>query len=453
MTSVSDVALTHAFNGDVSATGSVDTAELDTQLGLLVGKINEILNALSNPIRDDDQLQDGIVRLYNLHPEVLNSLNGAYYHQADTVSTANITLSGEQTLNGVLTSSSTVLVAAQTDATENGLYTSDAGAWSRVTYTDGESVTRLVLVSIQSGDKAGVTYTWSANAATVGTSTQEWIELSATATASQVAALVGTNGTPSAVNPYVTNTDSRMTDSRAPSGAAGGDLTGTYPSPTLAASGATAGSYTNPSITVDAKGRVTAISNGSGTSVPTGTVLMYGGTTAPSGFLLCQGQAVSRTTYAALFAILGIVYGAGDGSTTFNLPNFTDVFPSQKALGSTGGSADVSGTADSAGAHTHALSGTTDGHTLTTSELPSHDHDITITLESGTESYIGNGIPSGGYTGGPATGTTVAEGGGSAHSHGLSAGTAASDGAHTHTLSGTGANLPPFLGINFMIKT
>lgn len=55
--------------------------------------------------------------------------------------------------------------------------------------------------------------------------------------------------------------------------------------------------------------------------MPTGTILPFGGSTAPSGFLLCNGGAVSRTTYASLFAVIGTTYGAGDGSTTFNLPN------------------------------------------------------------------------------------------------------------------------------------
>lgn len=55
--------------------------------------------------------------------------------------------------------------------------------------------------------------------------------------------------------------------------------------------------------------------------VPVGAMMAYGGTTAPTGWLLCYGQAVSRTTYAALYAVLGNAYGAGDGSTTFNLPD------------------------------------------------------------------------------------------------------------------------------------
>lgn len=53
-----------------------------------------------------------------------------------------------------------------------------------------------------------------------------------------------------------------------------------------------------------------------------GMVIPYAGASAPSGWFLCQGQAVSRTTYAALFAVCSTYHGAGDGSSTFNLPDF-----------------------------------------------------------------------------------------------------------------------------------
>lgn len=56
-------------------------------------------------------------------------------------------------------------------------------------------------------------------------------------------------------------------------------------------------------------------------AVPAGAVMPYAGSSAPSGWLFAAGQAVSRTTYAALFAAIGTTYGAGDGSTTFNLPD------------------------------------------------------------------------------------------------------------------------------------
>ena len=57
---------------------------------------------------------------------------------------------------------------------------------------------------------------------------------------------------------------------------------------------------------------------------PTGTMLPFAGKTVPAGFLLCNGAEISRTTYARLFSVLGTTWGAGNGSTTFNLPNVND---------------------------------------------------------------------------------------------------------------------------------
>jgi microcystin-dependent protein len=61
-------------------------------------------------------------------------------------------------------------------------------------------------------------------------------------------------------------------------------------------------------------------------AVPPGTVMAYAGTTVPEGYLLCDGSSVSRTTYANLFASIGTTYGTGDGSTTFNLPDYRGLF-------------------------------------------------------------------------------------------------------------------------------
>lgn len=60
---------------------------------------------------------------------------------------------------------------------------------------------------------------------------------------------------------------------------------------------------------------------------PPGTVAAFAGSDAPAGWLKCAGQAVSRATYGALFAYIGTTYGAGDGSTTFNLPDMRGEFP------------------------------------------------------------------------------------------------------------------------------
>lgn len=66
----------------------------------------------------------------------------------------------------------------------------------------------------------------------------------------------------------------------------------------------------------------TSLNNG-GTE-KTGTIKAFGGSIPPFGWLVCDGSAISRTLYAALFDVIGETYGAGDGSTTFNLPNTTD---------------------------------------------------------------------------------------------------------------------------------
>ncbi len=64
-----------------------------------------------------------------------------------------------------------------------------------------------------------------------------------------------------------------------------------------------------------------------GSAAPSGLVCAFGGAVAPTGWLLCNGAAVSRTTYATLFAVVGTTYGAGDGTTTFNVPNLQGRFP------------------------------------------------------------------------------------------------------------------------------
>lgn len=93
-------------------------------------------------------------------------------------------------------------------------------------------------------------------------------------------------------------------------------------------SGVAAGTYNN--VTVNAQGHVTAgeVVNylTEESNNPVGTVITMAANSAPNGYLLCNGAAVSRTTYAALFAKIGTTYGRGDGSTTFNLPNPIDRF-------------------------------------------------------------------------------------------------------------------------------
>src|SRR5690606_35619331 len=89
-----------------------------------------------------------------------------------------------------------------------------------------------------------------------------------------------------------------------------------------------------------------------------GTVLPFAGTVAPGGYLLADGTAVSRTTFARLFAAIGTTFGAGDGATTFNLPDMRQRFPLGKAASGTG---NVLGQTGGAIDHTH--SGPSHSHT------------------------------------------------------------------------------------------
>lgn len=84
-----------------------------------------------------------------------------------------------------------------------------------------------------------------------------------------------------------------------------------------------------------------------------GVILPFGGASAPVGFLLCDGSAVSRTTYAALFGIVGTTFGVGNGSTTFNLPDLRNRSPVGKAV--SGGRATL-GAVGGDLAHVHSLS-------------------------------------------------------------------------------------------------
>jgi microcystin-dependent protein len=95
--------------------------------------------------------------------------------------------------------------------------------------------------------------------------------------------------------------------------------------------------------------------------VPSGTVSQTARATAPTGYLLCDGSAISRTTYASLFDAIGTAYGTGDGSTTFNIPNLKGRVP----VGRDSAQTEFDTLGEVGGAKTH---------TLTTTEMPSHTH-------------------------------------------------------------------------------
>jgi microcystin-dependent protein len=165
----------------------------------------------------------------------------------------------------------------------------------------------------------------------------------------------------------------------------------------------------------------------SGGLAPSGVVLPYAGAAAPAGWLLCAGQAVSRTTYATLFTALSTTYGAGDGTTTFNLPDLRGRIP--------GGKDDMGGAAagrlTTAGSGVNgALLGASGGaqtHTLDISQMPSHGH---------VQNHTGSGASAQIPQGGGGAGTT---------SSGIS--TAGAGGGLAHN------NTQPTLVLNYIIKT
>lgn len=140
----------------------------------------------------------------------------------------------------------------------------------------------------------------------------------------------------------------------------------------------------------------------------TGAIVLWTTDTIPTGFLLCDGAELNREDYAALFGVLGITYGEGDGLYTFNLPNLTGRFPvgvnTAYTLGETGGEAD---------------------HTLTVDEIPAHNHGY----------HRATDVP---VTFGEIPGTAAVS---------FGANTDNTGGGEPHN------NMPPYLAVNYIIKT
>ena len=139
-------------------------------------------------------------------------------------------------------------------------------------------------------------------------------------------------------------------------------------------------------------------------TLPIGTIIPYASNTkTPAGFLICDGSAVSRTTYADLYAIIGTQYGSGDGSTTFNLPNLKGRIP-------------VGYDSTQSEFNTIGKTGGEKTHTLTESEMPSHNHKLTTVYNAGDwQQYATmSRNPSGTSTGTLTTNTT---GGNQAHNN------------------------------------
>lgn len=206
-------------------------------------------------------------------------------------------------------------------------------------------------------------------------------------------------------------------------------VTGTLSATTTTTSSLTVNGATqvNGDLTVTGTATIT----GGITSLPIGAVVPYAGNTAPTGFELCDGTEVSRSTFSALFGIIGTDFGAGDGSTTFNLPNLENRVPvgvtPSKGLGTTGGS---------------------ETHALTQSEMPRHEHqltgtrtfvddiDVTMALEQGSASDVVADI----------TFTTASVGLTTTHTGGTGNGNSDQDGV-AHNI------MQPYIALRYIIKT
>ena len=143
-----------------------------------------------------------------------------------------------------------------------------------------------------------------------------------------------------------------------------------------------------------------------------GEVKAYGGSTAPSSYMVCDGSPLSRATYANLFAVIGTLYGIGDGSTTFNLPDFrgrallgAGAGPglTTRTLGETGGTESVSLAVDQMPVHTHVVNDPQHHHAITD---PGHVHSSVVASSNVTTGTSAGGVTSG-NTGSAVTGISI----------------------------------------------
>lgn len=189
-------------------------------------------------------------------------------------------------------------------------------------------------------------------------------------------------------------------------------------------------------------------------TLPAGVINPFAGITAPAGWLLCYGQAVSRTQYVDLFNALSTTYGTGDGSTTFNLPDMRG-----RAIA---GKDDMGGTpASRITSAVTGVTGTTLGAAGGTQNIPLHQHANTVTnntVTSGDDSPDHTHGTYGGAFSGSSTYTSVwnsagavrtSDGASNRHKHSVTTNVTISN---ADAGTGTSANLPPTIILNYIIK-
>jgi len=186
-----------------------------------------------------------------------------------------------------------------------------------------------------------------------------------------------------------------------------------------------------------------------GRVIPPGTIVMTGRNTAPAGWLICNGDAVDRTLYAELYSAIGITFGPGNGTTTFNLPDMRGRVAAGVGTGTGGGASGTGAPTGGTALAAVALAGWfgINDVTLTSAQIPAHTHPITDPSHSHGTS--GGAIPSitGGGGGFP---SYVNNGDGPASIANSTTGITVNNntgGGGSHT------NLQPTVGLNFIIRT
>lgn len=199
---------------------------------------------------------------------------------------------------------------------------------------------------------------------------------------------------------------------------------------------------------------------------PTGGLMLWPTASPPANWLICNGTAVSRSTYATLFAVVGTTFGVGNGSTTFNLPNYTDRMPigagSTYSVNSQGGAASTTLTTTELPSHNHSASSSSSSSSTFSGSAGStsvtnidHTHNVPISYPFGGDPPVVSArLNASGaelITSGMSTNTD--------HNHAFTpAGSVSTSTSTSTTIGSTGSgaaftNLPPYLGIYFIIKT
>lgn len=344
---------------NASGRSTVSTESLDAEFANIETTLDATLANLALLQRDDGRLADLSCEIHTISAEVLNLMGGFVLRGLWEAATAYAV--NDLCSNGAYT------YVCNTAHTSGGSF--DAQYWDQFGFTSGADAAQ-----------AAASAQTSANAADASADAAAASALSASGSASSASSSASSASTNAGTATTQANAASASATAAAGSAASAAASAASISTPIPVASGgtgATTASGARSALSVPANDGTgasgtwgIAVSGNSGNGVPPGAVLPFAMNSAPTGWLACDGSAVSRTTYAALFSAIGTTYGSGNGSTTFNLPDMRGYF--LRGSG-TNGDGTASGTfgakqAEAIAAHNHALtmvgapgSGGTDG--------------------------------------------------------------------------------------------